>query len=63
MGTSPHPDTSLEDLKRQAGSMTTLARLRTCFPYPSEDATRFGRPRMTDCQIVLAREGKFVSWQ
>jgi ankyrin repeat protein len=57
---------SLENLKKQAktllrkwraGDAETLARIRAAHPRWSE-----AKPRLADCQLVLAREAGFESW-
>lgn len=65
---------SFENLKKQAkslrkaccsGSPEALARIRAVHPqYQSFSGESFGavRPRLTDCQLVLARESGFDSW-
>lgn len=56
---------SLENLKKQAktllklwqaGDVPAIARIRAVHPHPAE-------PRLTDCQLVLAREAGFDSWR
>lgn len=68
----PHP--SLENLKKQAktlqkkwrdGDASTIARIRAVHPRYSgysDDQLRAVQPRLTDCQLVLAREASFESW-
>lgn len=60
------PNPSLENLKKQAktllkkwraGDPETLARIQAKHPRWSE-----AKPRLTDCQLVLAREAGFESW-
>ncbi len=65
---------SLENLKKQAkslckawcsGSPEALARVRAAHPQYeglSGESLRDVRPRLTDCQLVLARESGFDSW-
>ena len=69
---APHP--SLENLKKQAKTLQkawsareaeALARIRAAHPkYRGLSDTQFGaiKPRLTDCQLVLAREAGFASW-
>ncbi len=56
---------SLENLRKQAkallkawiaGSADAVARIRASHPRPASE------PKLTDCQLVLAREAGFVSW-
>ena len=68
----PHP--SLENLKKQAktlqkkwraGDAETLARVRAAHPQYAQTGLQqlaAMKPRLTDCQIVLAREAGFESW-
>ncbi len=68
------PNPSLENLKKQAktlkkswleGDSATLERVRKAHPKyaaASQDHLRAARPRLTDCQLVLARESGFDSW-
>jgi ankyrin repeat protein len=68
----PHP--SLENLKKQArtlqrcwrgGEAKTLARIRAAHPQYSglsDEQLLAIEPRLTDCQLVLAREAGFGSW-
>jgi len=68
----PHP--SLENLKKQAktlqkkwraGDPNAIARIRAAHPQystVSDDQLRAAKPRLTDCQLVLAREAGFGSW-
>src|SRR6267143_2834679 len=68
------PRPSLENLKKQAktlqkkwraGSAETLTRIRAAHPQytgMSDDQLRAFKPRLTDCQLVLAREAGFESW-
>jgi len=68
----PHP--SLENLRKQAktlrkkwraGDSETLARVRAAHPQYSrmpDQELRESKPRLTDCQLVLAREAGFESW-
>lgn len=68
------PNPSLENLKKQAkalhkawrsGDPGTLARIRAVHPRyadTSDQQSRAARPRLTDCQLVLAREAGFDSW-
>ncbi len=60
------PNPSLENFKKQAktllkkwrsGDAATLARIRAAHPRSDE-----AKPRLTDCQLVLAREAGFESW-
>ncbi len=65
---------SLENLKKQAktlkkswqeGDAGTLRRIRTAHPKytdAGEDRLRTAKPRLADCQLVLARESGFESW-
>ena len=65
---------SLENLKKKArtlqktwraGGAETIARIRGAHPQYSglsDDQLRAIRPRLTDCQLVLAREAGFDSW-
>jgi len=65
---------SLENLKKQAktlqkawraGDVATLARIRAAHPQhagASDEQLRALTPRLTDCQLVLAREAGFDSW-
>lgn len=65
---------SLENLKKQAktllkewasGSAAALARVREAHPQYarlSDSQLRALRPRLTDCQLVLAREAGYSSW-
>jgi ankyrin repeat protein len=74
MTTNLHPNPSLENLKKQAKSLLktwhagdphTLARIRAAHPrYGGLSQEQFGAvaPRLTDCQLVLARETGFDSW-
>lgn len=67
-----HP--SLENLKKQAktlqkkwraGDAETLARIRAAHPQyaaSSDEQLCVLKPRLTDCQLVLARELAFNSW-
>lgn len=69
----PHP--SLENLKKQAktllkawreGRAEAAARIRAAHPRYAgltEEQVCALRPRLTDCQLVLAREAGFASWQ
>ena len=65
MPTSLPSNPSLENLKKQAktllkkwraGDPETLSRIRAAHPHDT------GKPRLTDCQLVLAREAGFESW-
>ena len=66
----PHP--SLENLKKrakalkrawQSGDAHALERVRAAHPkLGSEEAWQHATPRLTDCQLVLAREAGFASW-
>jgi len=66
----PHP--SLENLKKraktlkrawQSGDAHALERVRAAHPkLGSEEALQQATPRLTDCQLVLARESGFASW-
>lgn len=68
----PHP--SLENLKKQAktlqkkwriGDAQTLARIRAAHPQyleATDEHLSAAKPRLTDCQLVLAREAGFESW-
>src|SRR5579864_2812039 len=74
MTTSLPPNPSLENLKKQAktlqkawqaGDTETLARIRAAHPRyagVSDQQLRSVKPRLTDCQLVLAREAGFNSW-
>src|SRR5712691_8707208 len=74
MTTSLPPSPSLENLKKQArtlqklwkaGDVETLARVRTAHPRyadASNEQLREIKPRLTDCQLVLARETGFDTW-
>jgi ankyrin repeat protein len=65
---------SLENLKKQAktlqkawrtGAAEDIARIRVAHPrYDrlSDEQLRAIKPRLTDCQLVLAREAGFASW-
>jgi ankyrin repeat protein len=65
---------SLENLKKQAkalqeawkaGDAEALARVRAAHPRyanRSDEQLREAKPRLTDCQLVLAREAGFDSW-
>jgi len=63
---------SLENLKKQAKTLkkswlevdaSTLDRVRKAHPkYANEDHLRAAKPRLADCQLVLAREAGFDSW-
>ena len=75
MTTSLHANPSLENLKKQAktlkkawqeGDTATLERVRAVHPQYAnalDDQLRTARPRLTDCQVVLARESGFDTWQ
>jgi ankyrin repeat protein len=68
------PNPSVENLKKQAkalhkawrsGDPGALARIRAVHPrytHTSDQQFRAARPRLTDCQLVLAREAGFDSW-
>lgn len=68
------PNPSLENLKKQAktlrkdwqeGRGDALARIRTAHPKysaKSDQQLRGVKPRLADCQLVLAREAGFPSW-
>jgi len=72
-GSLPHHP-SLENLKKRAkalqkkwraGEAEALARVRASHPRyggASDDALRAAKPRLTDCQLALAREAGFASW-
>jgi ankyrin repeat protein len=74
MTTSLPPNPSLENLKKQAktllrkwraGHAETLTRIRAAHPqYTGISGQEFSalKPRLTDCQLVLAREAGFESW-
>ncbi len=74
MTTSLHANPSLENLKKQAktlkrawqaGDADAVRRIRTVHPQfanLSEEELRQAKPRLTDCQLVLAREAGFTSW-
>src|ERR1022692_401455 len=65
---------SLENLKKQArtsqkawraGGAEAIARVRAAHPQYgglSDEQLRAIQPRLTDCQLVLAREAGFDSW-
>jgi ankyrin repeat protein len=66
MTTSLPKNPSLENLKKQAktllrkwraGDPETLARIQAAHPRWGE-----AKPRLADCQLILAREGGFESW-
>src|SRR5580658_9371185 len=66
MTTSLPTNPSLENLKKQAktllrkwraGDAETLARVQAAHPRAGE-----AKPRLADCQLVLAREAGFESW-
>jgi len=68
------PNPSLENLKKQAkallkacqsGDAEGLARLRASHPqftHASEEQIKAATPRLTDCQLVLAREYGLDTW-
>jgi hypothetical protein len=68
------PRPSLENLRKQAktlqkgwnsGDAEALARIRAAHPQYAqltEAQLRAIQPRLTDCQLVLAREAGFASW-
>jgi len=68
------PNPSLENLKKQAKTLQkswqasqpeALARVRTHHPqfaHASNDKLQAIQPKLTDCQLVLAREHGFDSW-
>jgi ankyrin repeat protein len=73
--TKPLPaNPSLENLKKQAktlqkawsmGAPEGIARIRAAHPQYSglsAEQIRASKPRLTDCQLVLAREAGFESW-
>ena len=74
MTTSLPANPSLENLKKQAktlqkvwraGEAEAIARIRAAHPQYSglsEEQLRAIQPRLTDCQLVLAREAGFQSW-
>jgi ankyrin repeat protein len=74
MTTSLPPHPSLENLKKQAktlqkkwraGDAETVARIRAAHPQYaglSDQQLRAIKPRLADCQLVLAREAGFESW-
>lgn len=74
MTTSLPVNSSLENLKKQAktlrrawlaGDPHALQRIRARHPqfaHIAEDAWLAVKPRLTDCQLVLAREAGFDSW-
>jgi hypothetical protein len=74
MTTSLPPNPSLENLKKQAktlqrkwrtGDAEALARIRAAYPQYtqlSDQQLRAAKPRLTDCQLILAREGGFETW-
>lgn len=62
---------SLENLKKQAktlkkacqaGDTLALRRIRAVHPRFAEYDPRRAKPRLSDCQFVLAREAGFDSW-
>ncbi len=65
---------SLDNLRKQAktlqkawkaGDPAALARIRASHPQyanASDNALRAAKPRLTDCQLVLAREAGFDNW-
>jgi hypothetical protein len=75
MTTPLHPNPSVENLKKQAktlrrawqeGAAGAFERIRAVHPQysdASEEHLRSVKPRLTDCQLVLAREFGFDSWQ
>jgi ankyrin repeat protein len=75
MTTSLPSNASVENLKKQAktlkkawlnGDAAALQRLRAAHPrYASaaDEHLRSLKPRLTDCQLVLAREAGFDSWR
>jgi ankyrin repeat protein len=74
MTTSLPPNPSIENLKKQAktlkkawqaGEAGALDRIRAVHPQYRNtpvDHLRTAKPRLTDCQLVLAREFGFESW-
>jgi ankyrin repeat protein len=74
MAKSLPPNQSLENLKKQAKTLQkawsartveALNRIRAAHPRYrelSDDQLRAIQPRLTDCQLVLAREAGFDSW-
>jgi ankyrin repeat protein len=74
MTTSLPPNPSFENLKKraktlkkawQAGDLEALRRIRAAHPqyaHSSESSLRNAKARLTDCQLVLAREAGFASW-
>lgn len=74
MTTSLPPNPSLENLKKQAKTLQkkwracdleTLSRIRAAHPQYtgiSDEQLSSAKPRLTDCQLVLAREAGFESW-
>lgn len=74
MTTSLHSNPSLENLKKQAktlkkfwqeGAAGAIERIRAVHPRyreASDEKLRTVKPRLTDCQLVLARESGFDSW-
>ncbi|PYT17400.1 MAG: hypothetical protein DMG59_07440 [Acidobacteria bacterium] len=74
MTASLPPNPSLENLKKQAktlqkkwraGDPETLSRIRAAHPQYtgiSDQQLSSAKPRLTDCQLVLAREAGFESW-
>ncbi|HLN32485.1 MAG TPA: ankyrin repeat domain-containing protein [Gemmataceae bacterium] len=74
MTTSLPPNPSIENLKKQAktlkkawqaGAADALERIRAVHPQyanVADDHLRTVKPRLTDCQLVLAREAGFASW-
>src|SRR5271170_3811551 len=75
MTTSLPSNASVENLKKQAktlkkawlnGDAAALQRLRAAHPrYASvtDEHLRSLKPRLTDCQLVLAREAGFGTWR
>jgi hypothetical protein len=73
MTTSLPPNPSVENLKMQAktlkkawqmGDTAALERIRAVHPrYASARDEHVPKPRLTDCQLVLARELGFDSWR
>jgi ankyrin repeat protein len=69
------PNPSIENLKKQAKTLkkawqqadpAALQRIRAAHPqYDSAPAGQLqtAKPRLTDCQLVLAREAGFASWR
>jgi ankyrin repeat protein len=75
MTTPLPPNPSIENLKKraktlkkswQAGDAAAFERVRAVHPQcagASDEQLRTLRPRLTDCQLVLARESGFATWR